>query len=95
MSVSHTLQSRLADMRPSEAEVARRLMALEPLLRGGDVEPGRIVFERKAGCANCHQIGEQGGVLGPDLTKVGAIRAGRDLIESIVMPSATDRKSVV
>ena len=26
MSVSHTLQSRLADMRPSEAEVARRLL---------------------------------------------------------------------
>src|SRR5688572_17613336 len=26
MSVSHTLQSRLADMRPSEAEVTRRLL---------------------------------------------------------------------
>ena len=66
-----------------------QLTALEPLLRGGDMERGRIVFERKAGCANCHQIAGQGGVIGPDLTKIGAIRAGRDLIESIVMPSAT------
>jgi len=66
-----------------------QLMALEPLLRGGEVERGRIVFERKAGCVNCHQVAGQGGVLGPDLTKIGAIRAGRDLIESIVMPSAT------
>ena len=27
--------------------------------------------------------------MGPDLTKVGAIRSGRDLIESLAMPSAT------
>ena len=66
-----------------------QLMTLEPLLHAGDTERGRVVFERKAGCANCHQVGGQGGVLGPDLTKIGAIRAGRDLIESIVMPSAT------
>lgn len=31
----------------------------------------------------------QGGVIGPDLTQIGAIRAGRGLIESLVMPSAT------
>ncbi len=66
-----------------------QLMAMESLLRGGDMDRGRIAFERKAGCANCHQVAGQGGVLGPDLTKIGAIRAGRDLIESIVMPSAT------
>ena len=66
-----------------------KLVTLEPLLRGGDPERGRIVFGRKAGCVNCHQVAGQGGSLGPDLTKIGAVRAGRDLIESIVMPSAT------
>ncbi len=66
-----------------------KLVTLEPLLRGGDPERGRIAFGRKAGCVNCHQVAGQGGSLGPDLTKIGAIRAGRDLIESIVMPSAT------
>ena len=28
-------------------------------------------------------------MLGPDLTRIGAIRSGRDLIESLVLPSAT------
>jgi putative heme-binding domain-containing protein len=27
--------------------------------------------------------------VGPDLTKVGAVRAGRDILESIVLPSAS------
>jgi putative heme-binding domain-containing protein len=27
--------------------------------------------------------------VGPDLTKIGSIRAGRDILESIVLPSAT------
>jgi putative heme-binding domain-containing protein len=27
--------------------------------------------------------------VGPDLTKVGAIRAGRDILESVVLPSST------
>lgn len=66
-----------------------QLIALEPLLRGGNPERGRIVFEQKAGCANCHQTPGHGGILGPDLTKIGAIRSGRDLLESVLIPSAT------
>ena len=31
--------------------------------------------------------------MGPDLTRIGAIRAGRDLIESLVMPSSTFAQS--
>src|SRR5262249_61196943 len=37
----------------------------------------------------CHRIGADGGQIGPDLTKLGAIRAGRDILESIVLPSST------
>ena len=33
--------------------------------------------------------GSEGGAIGPDLTTVGAIRSGRDLVESIAIPSAT------
>ena len=87
---------RAGDLEALRAGLARaveqqhgKLVTLEPLLRGGDPERGRIVFGRKAGCVNCHQVAGQGGSLGPDLTKIGAIRAGRNLIESIVMPSAT------
>ena len=67
-----------------------RLAALEPLLRGGDAARGRSVFfGGKVACSTCHRVGEEGGLVGPDLTKVGAVRSGRDLIESIVFPSST------
>jgi putative heme-binding domain-containing protein len=59
------------------------------LLTGGDPGRGRQWFSEKAACIVCHRVGDQGGLVGPDLTKIGAIRAGRDLIESIVQPSAT------
>jgi putative membrane-bound dehydrogenase-like protein len=67
-----------------------RLVEFEPLLEGGDAARGRqIFFSKKAACATCHRIGNEGGLIGPDLTKVGAIRAGRDILESILLPSAT------
>jgi putative membrane-bound dehydrogenase-like protein len=66
-----------------------QLVEFEPLLRGGDSSRGRRIFEEKTACIACHRVGSQGGLTGPDLTRIGAIRSGRDLIESIVMPSAT------
>lgn len=68
---------------------SEQLVSLESLLQGGKEERGRTSFEIRAGCANSHRVAGHGGLIGPDLTKIGAIRAGRDLIESIVMPSAT------
>jgi putative heme-binding domain-containing protein len=59
------------------------------LLTGGDPVRGQKWFVEKVACAACHRVRTQGGLVGPDLTKIGAIRAGRDLIESIVLPSAT------
>ena len=53
----------------------------------GDVVQGRQVYERN-GCAGCHRIGAQGGIFGPDLTRVGAGRPVEYLRESIVNPSA-------
>jgi putative heme-binding domain-containing protein len=61
----------------------------ESLLRDGDPNRGQELFRGKTGCVACHRVGQQGGLVGPDLTKIGAIRSGRDLIESIVLPSAT------
>src|SRR2546425_10358506 len=64
--------------------------SLEPLLHGGDIDRGReIFFGKKAGCASCHTIMADGGDVGPDLTGVGAIRSGLDLLEAIVYPSAS------
>jgi putative membrane-bound dehydrogenase-like protein len=68
-----------------------RLRTLEPLLSaGGDIGRGRrIFFGEKVACYNCHTIGKQGGHVGPDLTAVGAIRSGHDILEAIVFPSAS------
>ena len=56
----------------------------------GDVRRGQVVFNSpKASCSTCHAIGYLGGHLGPDLTTVGTIRTERDLLESIVYPSAS------
>ncbi len=68
-----------------------RLRQLEPLLTaGGDPAKGRQIFYGpKVACSSCHTIGNQGGHVGPDLTAVGAIRSGHDLLEAIVFPSAS------
>ncbi len=59
-------------------------------LAAGDIRRGQAVFNSaKAACASCHAIGYVGGNIGPDLTRVGQIRTERDLVESIVFPSAS------
>jgi putative heme-binding domain-containing protein len=59
------------------------------LLAGGNRVRGQKWFSEKAGCIACHRVGGAGGVLGPDLTRIGAIRSGRDLVESMILPSAS------
>ncbi len=66
----------------------QRLKDFAPLLTGGDPERGREFFTTGT-CAACHRVGQRGGVIGPDLTKIGAIRSGGDLLESILYPSTT------
>ncbi|MGI8605473.1 MAG: DUF7133 domain-containing protein [Verrucomicrobiales bacterium] len=79
-----------------EKELARnqtargmQLAKLEELLSGGEPQRGQNVFSGKGACAGCHRVGAQGSFLGPDLTKIGAIRAGRDLVEALLFPSAS------
>jgi putative heme-binding domain-containing protein len=67
-----------------------RLAEFEPLLSGGDPVRGRAVFgSPKVACSTCHRVGNVGGQVGPDLTRIGAIRSGQDLLESILFPSST------
>lgn len=53
----------------------------------GNAERGRQVY-LKNGCSGCHQIGSEGSVFGPDLSRIGAARSLEYLRESIVHPSA-------
>jgi putative heme-binding domain-containing protein len=72
------------------AASASKLEALDARLPEGDIRRGQAVFNSaKVNCASCHAIGYLGGKVGPDLTKIGAVRTRNDLLESILYPSAS------
>jgi putative membrane-bound dehydrogenase-like protein len=79
--------------RKLDADLAAQREQLDALLGSlgkGDVRRGQAVFNsQKATCISCHAIGYVGGKIGPDLTRIGQIRSERDLLESIVFPSAS------
>ena len=54
---------------------------------GGNAQHGAAVYESN-GCASCHIISGRGGIVGPELTTVGALRGSSYLRESIVTPAA-------
>jgi putative heme-binding domain-containing protein len=78
---------------PDAATLARQRTRLEELLAAsanGDPERGKKLYlDAKSLCITCHAMGGVGGTFGPDLTKVGAIRTPRDLLEALVFPSAS------
>jgi putative membrane-bound dehydrogenase-like protein len=69
----------------------RQLSSLaEKATTTGDPAKGRDLFAQGAGtCIACHKIGDLGRDIGPNLSHIGAIRTERDLLESILLPSAT------
>ncbi len=80
----------LASASTDDAARAARLADLVSTLGTGDVARGQAVFNSdKAGCTACHAIGYIGGRIGPDLTRIGSVRADRDLVEAVVFPSAS------
>lgn len=52
-----------------------------------DRERGRRMFH-EAACDRCHRVGTEGMLVGPDLTSVGRRFSRRDVLESILSPSA-------
>jgi putative heme-binding domain-containing protein len=76
-----------------DADILRQRARLDELvtkLNSGDIRRGQLIFNSpKAACSTCHAVGYKGGEVGPDLTRIGGIRNERDLLESIVFPSAS------
>jgi putative heme-binding domain-containing protein len=59
--------------------------AAQPI--AGDPARGAAVYE-KTGCASCHVVAGSGGVVGPDLTAIGALRGATYLRQSLTEPAA-------
>jgi putative heme-binding domain-containing protein len=80
----------IASVQQDSGKQAAYLESLLGAVGSGDAARGQTVFNStKAACLSCHTIGYIGGRIGPDLTKIGQVRGDRDLLESIVFPSAS------
>jgi putative heme-binding domain-containing protein len=82
-----SLEEKVKENNSKNLEKMETLLALIPT---SDIRRGQLVFQSvKGACYSCHAIGYLGGKIGPDLTRIGQIRTERDLLESILFPSAS------
>jgi putative heme-binding domain-containing protein len=65
----------------------RSLGATTPVAVKGNPTKGAQIYA-SSGCANCHMIRGQGGVLGPVLTDIGYLRGAAYLRQALVDPGA-------
>lgn len=57
-------------------------------VRVGDAERGRVLFEGKGQCADCHRVGGRGPRTAPDLSDIGLRRTPSNLQLNLVDPTA-------
>jgi putative heme-binding domain-containing protein len=86
----------LSAERPTAAQTPLRIPDLDEfrkyaLTQQGDVTRGARLFadEQKLGCSRCHSVDGSAGKAGPDLFAVGDKFGRRDLVDAVLMPSAT------
>jgi putative heme-binding domain-containing protein len=58
------------------------------VVRIGNAERGRAVFDRKGACATCHRVNGVGSRVAPDLSDIGAARSAPALHQALVDPSS-------
>jgi putative membrane-bound dehydrogenase-like protein len=87
-------QELAARLNPDAQKQKEKVDEMLSAVPGGDIRRGQAIFNSaKAACSSCHAIGYLGGNIGPDLTRIGAVRQERDLLESILFPSASFAQS--
>jgi putative heme-binding domain-containing protein len=59
-----------------------------PTPPGGDADSGKLLFETRGRCLDCHSVGGRGAFLGPSLNGIGLLRSAASLRLSLVRPSA-------
>lgn len=96
-----TLQKRSAENSKIAKLLSRISAQLEPqanapeaswlhCMTGGDAARGEKLFNThlQAQCVRCHRVGKKGSNVGPNLAEIAVKRKPRDLLRSIVAPSA-------
>ncbi|MEO2013440.1 MAG: hypothetical protein ABGZ53_03620, partial [Fuerstiella sp.] len=81
------LFERLEQAQAQQLAKARRIMQLAI-----DADPKRgmqVFHSNKAACISCHKTSHVGTTIGPNLHGIGRRRTERDLVESILFPSAS------
>lgn len=88
-SASETVQAKLAEYEATR-DPDDPISSFGETLYGGDPDVGEeIVFEHPtAQCIRCHQVQKQGGLVGPDLSRIGAELSREQLLEALIVPSA-------
>lgn len=83
------LRAKLVERQKGQAAYLARIGAeLEPLR--GDPDAGQEIFlSQKTACYSCHRAVGRGGIVGPDLSKIGKVRTKAELLESLIFPSLT------
>jgi putative heme-binding domain-containing protein len=80
----------LADLPPQRSKDGRTLPPVAELAKYvGDAKAGALVYRNTLGanCVSCHQVGEEGRMVGPPLTTVGQKLSKAQLYEAILYPS--------
>jgi len=90
-----------AGIKETLAQYESRRTADDPLAayaecsEGGDARRGRQLFLERSqlSCVRCHKVGDTGGDVGPELTKIAADKKREYLLEALVAPSKTIAKN--
>jgi cytochrome c oxidase cbb3-type subunit III len=75
------------------AAYVRSLSRLQPVKLSGNATRGKVVYDTKGNCADCHIVRGQGGVAGPELTDIGARRSAAYLREALLDPKSATPES--
>ena len=79
----------LGQDRPAPTDTAAWLKRLDTLPEKADAAAGERIFSNQkiALCSRCHQVGDRGTRVGPDLTVIGRRNNPQRLLESILQPN--------
>ncbi len=83
---SEALKTKIAAIKPGVSPMDEFMESLF----GGNRNNGRNVFNYNATvqCVRCHNMGSEGGSVGPNLAKIGGILSREQILQALIEPSA-------